>query len=94
MIYFIPISCIQNNLLNTFKCENEFFFFFNVFFIFKIAYQILLNMKMYLFFFFFFLHSRFECKVNTEKKKRKVNAPLIKPNRTLNSFLHTPKKKA
>ena len=29
MIYSIPILCIQNNLSNTTKCENKYFFLYS-----------------------------------------------------------------
>ena len=74
MIYFIPISCIQNNLPNTFKYENESFFliFYYVSFILKLCIQNSLSntLKYENVSFFFFLHSRFECKVNTEQKRK------------------------
>ena len=70
MIYFIPISCIHNNLLNTFKSENGSLFYFILFYVMcllylnyvlkkkyvlKITYQTPLNMKMYYYYYFFYI---------------------------------------
>ena len=87
MIYFIPISCIHNNLLNTFKSENGSLFYFILFYVSfilklctkkKICTQNnLSNTLKYenvLVLLLFFLHSRFECKVNTEQKRKKMKS--------------------
>ena len=87
MIYFIPISCIHNNLLNTFKSENGSLFYFILFyvsFILKLCTKKkklctqnnLSNTLKYenVLLLFFFLHSRFECKVNTERKRKKMKS--------------------
>ena len=66
MIYFIPISCIHNNLLNTFKSENGSLFYFMCLlylnyvlkkknYVLKITYQTPLNMKMYYYYYFFYI---------------------------------------
>ena len=69
MIYFIPISCIHNNLSNTFKFENGSLFYFILFYVsfilklctkkknyvLKITYQTPLNMKMYYYYYFFYI---------------------------------------